>query len=200
MGHSGRRPGRYPAAMFGSFNPVQSVPLTVVTPHVIIQGSLRTRLLRLTDVLNEPSADHLILFDSTFMEIGSRRAIVGPATAQIQLGDVLFVHANAEIEAAGAMRMPKQPIRATLLAPPFTIEGEIHLPFENELHLALDGFAGRFVPVTKARYWAYSVAESPNYADMLAVNHARAHVAVAAGVEWRTESSRQEESGGSNPW
>jgi hypothetical protein len=187
--------------MLGSFNPVQSLPLTVVTPNLIIQGTLRTRLRRLTDVLNEPSAEHLILFDATFMEVGSRRVLAGPATAQVQLGDALFVHANAEPEAGDTMRMPKQPIRATLLAPPFTIEGEIHLPFENELHQALDGFGGRFVPVTKARYWAYGVAESPNYVDMLAVNHARAHVAVGAGVKWNAEAQHEDNSsGGSNPW
>jgi hypothetical protein len=187
--------------MLSSFNPVQSLPLTVITPHLVIQGTLRTRLHRLTDVLNEPSAEHLILFDTTFMEVGSRRVLAGTATAQVQLSDVLFVHANAEIEAASTMRMAKQSVRAIILAPPFTIEGEIHLPFESELHQALDGFAGRFVPVTKARYWAYSVAESPNYVDMLALNHARSHVAIPAGVQWHAEASREEDSsGGSNPW
>ena len=142
--------------MLGSFNPVQSLPLTIVTSQLIIQGTLRTRLRRLTDVLNEPSAEHLILFETTFLEVGSRRVLAGATTAQVQLDDALFVHTNAEDEAGSAMRMPKQPIRATLLAPPFTIEGEIHLPFESELHMALDGFGGRFVPVTKARYCSSS--------------------------------------------
>jgi hypothetical protein len=201
MGHTEPRSRRYPAAMFGSFNPVTPLPLTVVTPHLIIQGTLRTRLLRLTDVLNEPSAEHLILFDATFMEVGSRRVLAGPATAQVQLSDALFVHANAEVEAATTMRTAKQAVRAIVLAPPFTIEGEIHLPFENELHQALDGFTGRFLPITKARYWAYGVAESPNYVDMLALNHARAHVAVPAGVQWHAEAPHNEDSGGgSNPW
>src|ERR1035437_4475217 len=191
----------YSAAMFGTFNPMQSLPLTVVTPHLVIQGNLQTRLRRLTDVLNEPSAEHLILFDATFMEVGSRRVVAGPAVAQIQLGDVLFVHANASTESGGEMRMPKQQIRAIVLAPPFTIEGEIHLPFEAELHQALDGFAGRFVPITKARYWAYGVADSPNYVDLLALNHARSHVAIPAGVQWHAEAPREEDSsGGSNPW
>jgi len=186
--------------MFGSFNPVQALPLTVVTPHLIIQGNLRTRLRRLTDVLNEPSTDHLILFDATFMEVGSRRVLAGTTTAQVQLADALFIHTNAETESASTMRMPKQPVRSMLLAPPFTIEGEIHLPYENELSQALDAFAGRFVPVTKARYWAYSVAESPNYVDMLALNHTRAHVAVPAGATWRAEAPREDSSETPNPW
>jgi hypothetical protein len=187
--------------MFGTFNPVQAVPVTVVTRQLIIQGTLQTRLQRLTDVLNEPSAEHLILFDTTFMEVGSRRVLAGPSVAQVQLADTLFVHTNAETGSASTMRMPKQPVRATLLAPPFTIEGDIHLPYEAEVHQALDGFSGRFVPVTKARYWAYSVAESPNYVDMLALNHICAHVAIAAGLEWHGEASHDDSSGGgSNPW
>lgn len=185
--------------MFGTFNPVQNLPLTVVTTQLVIQGTLQTRLRRLTDVLNEPTADHLILFDATFMEFGSRRVVVGAATAQIQLSEMLFVHANSSTESGGEMRNPKQPVRAIVVASPFTIEGEIHLPYEAELHQALDGFSGRFAPVTKARYWAYSVAESPNYVDLVAVNHARALFAVPAGAEWQKEVG-PEAYGGSNPW
>jgi hypothetical protein len=187
--------------MFGTFNPVVSLSLTVVTTQLVIQGTMQTRMRRLTDVLNEPSAEHLILFDSTFMELGSRRAVAGPAVSQVQLDDVLFVHPNTSTESGTEMRTAKQRIRAILLASPFTIEGEIHLPFEAELHQALDGFGGRFVPVTKARYWAYSVAESPNYVDLLVLNHVRAHVAVPVGVEWHGEAGPDEgSSGGSNPW
>jgi hypothetical protein len=98
------------------------------------------------------------------------------------------------------MRMPKQAVRATLLAPPFTIEGQIHLPYESELRFALDAYEGRFVPVTNARYWAYGVAESPNLVDLLAVNKARAHVVVAADVEWRTEAPDEGPGSTPNPW
>jgi hypothetical protein len=187
--------------MFGTFNPTQPLPLTVVTPSLIIQGTLQSRLRRLTDILNEPDVEHLILFDATFMEAGSRRVVAGPAVAQVQLADVLFVHTNGPTESGTELRTPKQPIRATLLAPPFTIEGEIHLGYEAELHQSLDGLAGRFVPVTRARYWAYSVAESPNYVDLLVLRHDRVHVAVPVGTEWRKEAPLDKGSGGgSNPW
>ena len=188
--------------MFGTFLPPQSWSLTIVTPHLVIQGPLQTRLRRLTDVLNEPSAEHLILFDSTFMEVGSRRVVAGPAISQVQLADVLFVHPNSETESGAEARMAKQAVRATVLVPPFTIEGLIHLPYEAELQQALDGLGGRFVPITKARYWAYGVAESPNYVDLLAVNHSRSHVAVPVGTVWQKEAGpgEQDSSGGSNPW
>jgi hypothetical protein len=187
--------------MFGTFNPVQSLPLTVVTQNLVIGGTLQTRLRRLTDVLNEPDAEHLVLFDATFMEVGSRRVLAGPAVSQIQLVDVLFVHTSGATESGTEMRMPKQAVRATLLAPPFTIEGQIHLPYESEIHQALDAFGARFIAVTSARYWAYGVAESPNHVDLLVVNHSRAHVAIPADVDWHGESPPETDSGGgSNPW
>lgn len=187
--------------MFGSFNPIQSLPVTVVTPALVIQGTLQTRLRRLTDVLNEPDADHLVLFEATFMEVGSRRVVAGSSVSQIQLADLLFVHTNGPTESGQEMRTPKQAIRAVLIASPYTIEGEIHLPYESELHQAITAFGGRFVPVTGARYWAYGVAESPNYVDLLVVNHARAHVAVPVGVQWHKEVLPDPGSdSGSNPW
>jgi hypothetical protein len=121
------------------------------------------------------------------------------AASQIQLDDVLFVHANSATESDQVERTPKQPVRAVMVAPPFTIDGQIHLPMESELHLALDAFEGKFVPVTNARYWAYGVAESPNYADLVVINHAHVHVAVPPGVVWNREAP----SAGSraqNPW
>ncbi len=185
--------------MFGAFNPVQSLPVTVVTAELVIHGTIQTRLRRLTDVVNEPSAAHLILFDATFMEVGSRRVVAGPSVSQIQLPEVLFLHANGPTESGTEMRMPKQPISAILVASPYTIEGQIHLPYEAELQQALDAFEGRFVPVTSARYWAYGVAESPNQADLLVVNRSRAHVAISAGVHWLKEAPDPGR-GAQNPW
>lgn len=186
--------------MLNSFSPAQPLPITIGTANLIVQGTLRTRLRRLSDVLNEPDAQHLVLFDATFMELGSRRVIAGSSAAQVPLADVLFAHADGPTESGKEMRQPKQSIRAVLLAPPFTVEGHIYLAYEAELHMALDAFGGRFVPVTDARYWAYSVAELPSYVDLLLLNHARTHVAVPAGVEWHVEPPHDSGSGASNPW
>jgi hypothetical protein len=187
--------------MIGSFNPVQSLPLTVVTPNLIIQGSLRTRLRRLTDVMNEPDVDHLVLFDATFLEVGSRRVVASSSVSQIQLADMLFVHASDPTETSEEMRTAKQPTRAILLAPPFTVEGQIHLPMEEELGQAVDSLSGRFIALTSAKYWAYGVAESPNLVDLLVVNRARAHVAIPAGTEWRKAALPDVGSrGGQNSW
>jgi hypothetical protein len=180
---------------------MQSMPLTVVTAQLIVQGTIETRLRRLTDVLNEPDVDSLVVLDATFMEVGSRRVIAAAAVSQVQLDDILFAHMTASTDTGAEMRTPKQPVRATLLAPPFTVEGQIHLAYESDLKVAMAAYGGRFLPVTGARYWAYGVAEAPNYVDLLVVNHAKTHVAVASGVEWRAEAASD---GGPesapNPW
>ncbi len=189
--------------MFGGFgaNPAQSLPVTLVTAQLVVQGTIQTRLHRLTDVLNEPDVVHLIVMDATFMEVGSRRVVAEAAFSQVQLDDVLFAHMTGSADSSEEMRTPKQPVRATLLAPPFTIEGQIHLAYESDLKLALEAYGGRFVPVTGARYFAYGVAEAPNYVDMLVVNHARAHVSVAPGVEWQAEAPPEGGPGSArNPW
>jgi hypothetical protein len=187
--------------MIDSFNPVQSLPLTVVTPNLIIQGSLRTRIQRLTDVMNEPDVDHLVLFDATFFEVGSRRVLASASVSQIQLADTLFVHTSGPTESVEEMRTSKQPTRAILLAPPFTIEGQIHLPMEEALQQAVDSLSGRFIALTSAKYWAYGVAESPNLVDLLVVNRARVHVAIPVGTEWRTAALPDVGlRGGQNPW
>jgi heme/copper-type cytochrome/quinol oxidase subunit 4 len=176
--------------MFGNYNasPPQSIPVTVVSAQLIIQGTIQTRLLRLTDVVNEADVASLVVLDATFMEVGSRRVVAGAAVSQVQLSDVLFLHMNQTTDSNSDMRTPKQVVRATLLAPPFTIEGQIHLSYESELKIAMAAYSGRFLPVTGARYWAYGVAEAPNQVDLLLVNHAKVHVAVASSTEWLAEA------------
>jgi hypothetical protein len=114
---------------------------------------------------------------------------------------MLFVHAAGSTESSEEMRTAKQPTRAILLAPPFTIEGLIHLPMEEELQQAVASLTGRFVALTSAKYWAYGVAESPNLVDLLVVNRVRVHVAIPVGTEWRRAAlSDVGSGGGQNPW
>jgi hypothetical protein len=178
--------------MFASFTPAQSIPLTFVTSRLIIQGTVQTRLRRMADIFNEPDVIHLILLDAMFAEVGSRRVVAQAAVAQIPLADVLFAHTSGPTESSSEMRVPKQPVRATLMLPPFTVECDIHLPYESELRIAMQAYEGRFLPVTAAKYWAYGVAETPIDVDLLLVNHARAHIAVPSVAGWRSEAPQVE--------
>jgi hypothetical protein len=186
--------------MYGSFNPPLALDLTLVTPSLVIEGTLLTRLRRLSDVLNETGAEHLILSDARVMELGSRRIVAGPGVVRVQLNDVLFAHRNAPVDAGEEMRTSMQPVKSVLLVSPFTIEGKIHLAYEPEISRALDALASRFVTVSAATYWAYAVAESPKVVDQLLVSREKTHVAVPAGAPWLTEAPPDRSSGGSNTW
>ncbi len=79
MGHPNLTPGRLSC---GHVRHVQSCPIASAHdryPAPVILGTLKTRLQRLTDVLNEPDAEHLVLFEATFMELGSRRVVAESA-------------------------------------------------------------------------------------------------------------------------
>jgi hypothetical protein len=180
--------------MFATFTPAQSIDLTFVTSRLIVQGTVETRVRRVADIFNEADVTHLILSNTVFSEIGSRRIVAQAAVAQIPLEDILFAHTTGPVDGASEMRVPKQPIRATLLLPPFTVDCQIHLPYESELRIAMQAYEGRFLPVTAAKYWAYGVAESPIDVDLLLVNHARAFIAVPSVAGWKTEAPQAERS------
>jgi hypothetical protein len=179
--------GRYPAAMYGEFNPLRQLSLTLVTDHLIVVGMAMTHPNRLVDMINEVADECIVLQDATFSELGSRRVVAQAGVGQVRMSDVLFVHMTEPMEVSGNEWMRKQPVPATLLLPPFTVQGTIYLSYEAELRLAVEAYTERFVPVTGAQYWSYSVAESPASVDLLIVNHRRAHVAVAPEVGWRSE-------------
>ena len=184
--------------MFAQVNPAEELPLTVVTDRLIVLGSVLTRVRRLLDLVAGPDTQYLVLQDANFLELGSRRIVAQAANAQVSLSDILFLHSTAQTASSDSMRVPKVPVRGTLLVPPFTIEGTIYLPSEASIRIALDAYTEKFVPVTNAKYSAYGTGEALTTADFLVVNHSRAHVSVAAGVKWSGETAVQ--AGGSNPW
>jgi hypothetical protein len=185
--------------MFEAFTPVTEMPLTIMTSRLVIEGTVSTRVRRLVDLVNEAGAVHLIVHDAMFMDLDSGNVLYRAAHAQLMLDDLLLLHTREPIE-SGAVRTPKQPTPATLMVAPFTVEGTIHLPFENDLKMALDAYSDRFVAVTEARYWPNSEPDSPISVDLVVVNHHRAHVAIAHGVEWSGASGPPPEELGQNPW
>jgi hypothetical protein len=181
--------------MFSTFTPPQSsIALTFVTARLIIQGTVQTRFRRAEEVFNQHDILHLVVLEAIFMELGSRRVVAEAAVAQVALEDVLFAHTSGPAESVAEMRVPKQPVRATLLLPPFTVTGEIQLAHESEMRIAMEAYEGRFMPVSPASYWGYSVAESPVQVDLLLVNHAKAHIAVSSTSEWRSEAPQVDKS------
>jgi hypothetical protein len=173
--------------MYGEFNPLRQLSLTFVTDHLIVVGTTMTHPNRLVDMVNEVADECVVLQDATFSELGSRRVVAQAGVGQVRMSDVLFLHMTEPVAVSGNEWMRRQPIPATLFLPPFTVQGTIYLCYEAELRLAVEAYTEKFLPVTGAQYWSYSVAESPATVDLLLVNHRRAHIAVAPDVEWKSE-------------
>ena len=162
-----------PMLMGGAPNDVQ---LTLYTDALVIRGTVRTRQVRITDILNGADEDFLVLSDVVIDEFGSRELASKSEFAQVNLGAVLFAVADTAIEPRPDLRTPKVPEQAIISIPPFRITGRIHLMPERELREALSELTGRFVPVTDAAFWSDTVGEARTMAPMVAVNHARAQI------------------------
>jgi hypothetical protein len=185
--------------MFDNVTPLAEVPLTILTAQLAIEGTIGTRVRRLVDLFNEPGAEYIIVQDAMFLDLESGKVLARAGNAQLRLDELLLIHSRTPRE-SGSQREPKQPVAATLLAAPFTIEGTVYLPFESELRMALDGYSDRFIAVTDARYWLKNEADSPIEVALLIVNHARAHVTIAYDVEWSGASGPAATDTRQNPW
>jgi hypothetical protein len=164
------------------FDPALPVPaetptdITLYTDSHVVRGRIRSRLRRLSDILNETEVTFIVVEDVRFEEFGSRALIEQTPYAQINLDTVLFAVAGEAMEAVPEMRTVKVPETALISLPPFRITGRIHLLPERDLRQALYELQGRFLPVTEATFWSERLNEARTNAPMLAFNHARAQI------------------------
>ena len=136
---------------------------------------MATRQRRVSDILNNPDEDFLILTDATFVRFGGG-GLRQAAFAQVNLAAVLFAVADMAVEAVPELRTPKVSETALISIPPFEVTGRIHMLGERDLRDALQELVGRFIPVTDATYGSEAVGEPLRHAPMVAVNHARAQI------------------------
>lgn len=162
--------------MFLGLGEEQPTNLTLYTDAYVVRGVVRTRQRRLSDLLNASDQEFLVIEDAVFDEFGSRSQTVHAAYAQVNLAAVLFVVADAPVEAVPELRTPKVPEQALVSIPPFRITGRIHLLPERNLSDALGELIGRFIPVTDVTFWSETANEPRTTAPMVAVNHARAQI------------------------
>ncbi|MDP9482039.1 MAG: hypothetical protein M3P84_02325 [Chloroflexota bacterium] len=154
------------------------LPLTVTlyTDSYVIHGTVTSRHRRVTDILNTAAEAFIVLSDVTMDEWGSTATPVRADYAQVNLASVLFAVADEPVEPTPELRMVKIPEQAFITVPPFRVVGNIHLPPEQNMRLALGELTGRFLPVTDATFWSDTVGEAKQSAVMVAVNHARAQI------------------------
>jgi hypothetical protein len=152
------------------------VPLTLYTDACVIRGSIRSRQRRLTDIVNLAEEPFVVLSDVAIDEYGSHGIATRSEYAQVNLAAVLFAVSDDLVETRPDLRTPKVPELAMITIPPFRITGRIHLLPERDLHEALSELTGNFIPVTEATYWSDTTGEARATAQILAVNHNRAHI------------------------
>jgi hypothetical protein len=154
------------------------LPLTVTlyTDSYVIHGTVTSRHRRVTDILNTAAEAFIVLSDVSMDEWGSTATPVRADYAQVNLASVLFAVADEPVESTPELRMVKIPEQAFITVPPFRVVGNIHLPPEQNMRLALGELTGRFLPVTDATFWSDTVGEAKQSAVMVAVNHARAQI------------------------
>jgi hypothetical protein len=163
--------------MYAAFSELGRVELTLYTNALVTHGVVRTRLSRISDILNLSDEPFLIVEDASVEEFGSRGQPIRSAYAQVNLDSVLFAVANTPVEPSPELRAPKTQARAIVSVPPFTVTGMIHLlPTGGDLREALAELTGRFVPVTDATFWSDSLGEARQTALIVAVNHSRAQI------------------------
>jgi hypothetical protein len=156
--------------------PDQPITVTLYTDAYVVRGTVNSRHRRVSDILNMAPEAFIVLSDVTMDEWGSTATPVRADYAQVNLGSVLFAVADTTVEATPELRLVKIPEQAFISVPPFRIVGNIHLPPEQNMRLALGELIGRFVPVTDATFWSDTVGEAKTSAVMVAVNHARAQI------------------------
>ena len=155
---------------------LRTVTLTLYTDTHIVRATYATRQRRVTDILNEPDTDFIVVRDAVFDDFGTTTSPVRAEYAQLNLGAVLFAVAEDSVDAVPELRTPKVAEKALISIPPFKAVGNIHLLPERNLQESLEELVGRFLPVTDAEYWSDRVGEARQQSAMIAVNHARAQI------------------------
>jgi hypothetical protein len=156
--------------------PEQAVALTLYTDAALVRGTLRTRLRRVSDILNIPERPFLVLQEVTVQDFGASGPPLQADFAQVNLAAVLFAVADTPVAPQPELRTVKVSEPALVTVPPFRITGRIHLLPERNLRDALDELVGRFIPVTDAVFWSDALGHARTPAIMLAVNQARAQI------------------------
>ena len=187
--------------MYAAFSELERVELTLYTDALIVQGAIRTRQHRISDILNLTETPFLVLENVTVTDLQGHTEPIQTDVAQINLDAVLFAVVNTRVEPSPELRSPKMQREALISIPPFRVTGTLHLLAGSaNLREALTDLTGRFLPVTDAAFEAPALGIASRPALMLAVNHQRAHILARYSQPGDRPGEGQGQPAAADPW
>lgn len=163
--------------------PLTPVRVDLYTAAYRVSGTLPTRFGRITDILNQVTADQLPVQQATISEYDDPTATLDAPQVHVSLDAVLFGIAAVDAAARPEMRIPKRPIKAQIAIPPFRLTGTVHVTQGSRPAEALLNATDRFLAMTDATIVFGAHPEVGRQAAAIAVQRRLAHVLLIADDE-----------------
>jgi hypothetical protein len=172
----------FAADPFGAEGPAQ-LQLDLYTASYRVTGSFSTRFSRVAELLNQLTAQHMILHQAIVSEYDDPAATLGAHQIYVALNEVLLCVAASEAEPRPEMRIPKRPVKAQIAIPPFRLTGTVHVPQGSRPSDGLLNATERFLPVTDVTIACARYPELGRAANVVAVHRSLAHMFLVADDE-----------------
>lgn len=165
-----------------SADPVQ---IDVYTAAYRVSGTIQTRFVRVTDILNQLAGDHLLIEQATVSEFDGPAATIGAQQVMVARDQILFAIAATSTAQASRpeMRIPKRAVRGQLALPPFRITGSVHVPHGSRPADGLLNSVDRFMAMTDVSITCGAHPELARTAEAIATQRRLAHLILVADDE-----------------
>jgi hypothetical protein len=178
-------------SLFGSDSfeaSMRDVRIDVYTSALRVSGSIRTRFMRVSDILNLQSGTHLTIEKATISEFADPSATLSAPQSLVTIDEILLLIADdvSTEETSGVaseMRIEKRPVKAQLAIPPFRLTGTIHVPQGSRPMDGLLNLQERFMPMTDVAVGCGAYPELARNVAALAIRRDRAHTMLVADDE-----------------
>lgn len=166
------------------------VAVEIYTADYRVQGSMQTRFQRAAEIMNLVAAPHVILDKATVTAYGDAEGAFEADQLAISFDAILLAivaGTEAAPPSAEGMVIPKRPVPAEIIIPPFFVRGTIHITQGSRPIDTLLNASERFLAVTGASLTAASSPSMNRDAAVIAVNRQAAQLLVVGDDENRDE-------------
>jgi hypothetical protein len=178
------------------------VRVELYTRSYHVSGDVEVNRWRLADVLNDRARPFVLLLNAVreplppLMEAGGTDVARASQYLQVVKDAIVFAipHESPDLEAArqqylSALYSERSQVEASALAPPFQIQGTVHLRRQVQLRQALEDLPAEFIPMTHMDASHLADARLRVVADLAVINRSRAEL-FALSTEGVVDTSR----------